>query len=266
MKADYHIHTHFSTDSEELPSAYCEQAMVLGLDEIAFTDHVDLGVSNMYAPQQVVDYPFYQKEMARLKQLYSGRLVIRKGLELGVQLDYLDEYRQIVKEHDLDFIIMSCHQIDNQEFWLEEFQQGKTSEQCFQEYYTYLLKLHEQFRDDYDVLGHLDLMKRYSDYTQATDEEQKPQIIALLKKVIEDGKGIEVNTSGIRYKLGDVHPGKQILTWYYELGGQIITLGSDAHKVQDLAKDLSLVREQLKAIGFTKFCTFEKRKPIFHEL
>ncbi|MDF9825893.1 histidinol-phosphatase (PHP family) [Breznakia sp. PF5-3] len=266
MKVDYHVHTRFSVDSEASLHAYCEKAINDGMDEIVFTDHIDLFGGNGLEPDQIIDYEGYDEALKNLQDEYKNRLVIKKGLELGVQLPYIKEYEDIVKDNNLDFAIMSCHQIDNEEFWLNDYQRGKTSEECFRGYYEYLIQLHQAFKDYYSVLGHLDLMKRYCSYTLDTDKEQKAIIMELLKQVIEDGKGIEINTSGIRYKLGDFHPAKEILEWYYELGGRIITFGSDAHTVMDLGKDIDVAKAELKKIGFKEFCTFEKMKPIFHKL
>jgi len=87
-----------------------------------------------------------------------------------------------------------------------------------------------------------------------------------LKKVIEDGKGIEVNTSSFAYGLDDLTPSRDILKLYYELGGKIITAGSDAHKAKDVGRHIKEIYNELKEIGFKEICTYEKMKPIFHKL
>ena len=265
MKVDYHLHTNFSTDSKEVMELYCKAAIEQGIKEIAITDHVDLGVVNMYVSEQIVDYPKYAIEVARLQKKYSNQVCLRKGLELGVQLEYLNEYEAIVKDNDLDFVIMSCHQIDNKEFWLNDYQKEKTPYECFESYYTYLIELVKVF-PNFSVIGHLDLMKRYSEYTPQVDDEHEEVIKELLQILIDYNKGIEVNTSGIRYDLTSFHPSEKILRWYYELGGRIITLGSDAHNVKDLGNGIEEARILLKKIGFEYITTYEKMQPFFHKL
>lgn len=83
---------------------------------------------------------------------------------------------------------------------------------------------------------------------------------------LKNGKGIEVNTSSFRYALNDLTPSRDILRLYKELGGTIITIGSDAHKEEHLGAKISYVKEELKKLGFNSFCTFDKMKPIFHEI
>ena len=121
-----------------------------------------------------------------------------------------------------------------------------------------------QYRD-YSILGHLDHIQRYNE-TIHPFEKSWEIITKILKKVIEDNKGIEVNTSSFRYGLKELTPERNILKLYYELGGKIITIGSDAHKTEDVGTYIPYIQEELKKIGFTHICTFEKMKPVFHKL
>ena len=88
----------------------------------------------------------------------------------------------------------------------------------------------------------------------------------IFEVVIADGKGIEVNTSNHRYGLSDMTPSRDILKLYKELGGTIITIGSDSHKKEHLGAYIDWAKEELRKLGYTQFCTFEKMQPIFHEL
>ena len=119
---------------------------------------------------------------------------------------------------------------------------------------------------NYSVLGHLDLMTRYDEIGNYPFEKVKPIITKILKIVIQDGKGIEINTSSRRYGLKDSTPSRDILKLYKELGGKIITIGSDSHKIEHLGAYIDEAKELLKELGFESYCTFEKMKPIFHQL
>ncbi|MFQ7799443.1 MAG: hypothetical protein ACLRHW_07690 [Coprobacillus cateniformis] len=120
--------------------------------------------------------------------------------------------------------------------------------------------------DDYSVLGHLDMIKRYDKHGNYPDEDVKDILIKILKHIIKKGKGIEVNTSCFRYQLNDLTPSHYILELYHQLGGTIITVGSDTHEEEHVGCRIQYVYDELKKIGYDSFCTFEKMKPIFHKL
>ncbi|NTW91642.1 MAG: histidinol phosphate phosphatase, partial [Erysipelotrichaceae bacterium] len=124
-------------------------------------------------------------------------------------------------------------------------------------YYEYLYKLVDQF-DDFSVLGHLDVIKRYDPQGILDDEHVMDIVEKILKRVIEKGKGIEVNTSSYRYNLPDLTPSTRILKKYYELGGRILTMGSDTHRIDQLKDHFEEIIIQLKDIGFSELYTFDK--------
>ena len=128
----------------------------------------------------------------------------------------------------------------------------------------------EEMREDSKAMGKLYENILCEDYQnidyQKTLEKIKSIITEILKTVIQDGKGIEINTSSHRYGLKDSTPSRDILKLYKELGGKIITIGSDSHKPEHLGAYIDEAKELLKEIGFDSFCTFEKMKPIFHQL
>ena len=119
---------------------------------------------------------------------------------------------------------------------------------------------------NYSVLGHLDLIVRYDKAGIYPFEEVRPLIEEILKTVIADGKGIEINTSSRRYGLADSTPSKEILKLYRELGGRIITIGSDTHKPEHLGAYFREAKQYLKDLGYEQFCTFDQLQPIFHSL
>ncbi|MDH6366860.1 MULTISPECIES: histidinol-phosphatase HisJ family protein [unclassified Breznakia] len=271
--ADFHIHSLFSNDSEERLENIIEQAKAKGVKEICFTEHVDYGVKfdhddpehpNVDSTQRNVDYPLYIKTLTQLQQDYKDDLTIRIGLEFGMQRHRIDTYQRLYDRLDLDFVILSCHEIDDKEFWTYDYQKGKDEDEMSMGYYEELYTLVNSYKD-YSILGHLDHLERYIP-NHYPFEKSKDIITKILKIVIADGKGIEVNTSSFAYKLPDLTPAREILELYYELGGTIITLGSDAHTANRIADHFEEVATILKEIGFSQYCTFEKMKPIFHAL
>ena len=119
---------------------------------------------------------------------------------------------------------------------------------------------------DYSVLGHMDLIARYDEAGIYPFEKVRPMIEEILKIVIADGKGIEINTSSRRYGLTDSMPSANILKLYRELGGEIITIGSDSHQPEHLGAYIEETKELLRNLGYQQFCTYEKMEPIFHDL
>ena len=141
----------------------------------------------------------------------------------------------------------------------------KTQEEYTRQYYEAILDCVKLYKN-YSVLGHLDLIKRYDSYPHYPDEKLKDILSDILKIVIADGKGIEVNTSSFKYGLDDLTPSRYILELYYNLGGKIITIGSDSHKCDRIGDHFDEVIGVLKEIGFKEIYTFDKMQAIAHRI
>lgn len=285
MLADYHIHCKYSDDSEEDLEKIIETAINKGIDEICFTDHVDYGIKpdkDVFEKMDEnakkdwikkigridlnVDYLNYFKEIEELREKYKDKITIRQGLEFGMQVHTIKDFQKLFDKYKekFDFVILSCHQVNDKEFWTNEFQKGKSVDEYNAEYYEEIYRVMNRY-SDYSILGHLDHIQRYNE-TIYPFEKSREIIVKILKKVIEDNKGIEVNTSSFRYGLKELTPERDILKLYHGLGGKIITIGSDAHKAENVGERIPYIQEELKKIGFTDICTFDKMKPIFHKL
>lgn len=276
MFCDYHTHTVFSDDSNYPMEECVKDAISLRIKEICFTDHVDYGVKydlKDLKPEEVegkvlnVDFEKYFPEIERVKELYKGNISIKTGLEFGVQKQTIPQYEELFKKYPFDFIKRSVHEIDNKELWNHSFQDGKTEAEYYSLYFENIYYLVQNFHN-YSVLGHLDLLKRYDEKDGYNPFVENKEIITkILKYIIADGKGIELNTSTKKYHLDDLMPSRDILRLYLELGGEILTIGSDSHCKKDLTNShIEELKQELREIGFKKFCTFEKMQPTFHEL
>ena len=276
MLADYHVHSQFSDDSEYPMEDVVKDAIGLGLDEICFTEHVDYGVKvDWDSGEEViywgkiaavnVDYPRYVEEFERMRREYGDKIVLKMGMEFGVQTHTIPKFEALFHRYPFDFIILSVHQVQDKMFWTQEFQQGKTQKEYNERYYEELLQVVRGY-NDYSVLGHMDLITRYDLAGVYPFENVKPLAAEILKTVIAEGKGIEVNTSSHRYGLTDSTPCRALLELYRDLGGEILTIGSDSHSPAHLGAYLQEAKEQLKAMGFRYFCTYETMKPMFHTL
>jgi len=259
--ADYHVHTYYSDDSECPMEEMVQRAILQHLDEIAFTEHVDYGVKT----DLNCNYERYFSEINSLQRKYAGQIVIKKGIEFGVQLHTIEQFKEDFARYPFDFVILSNHQIEDKEFWNYAYQEGKTQQEYQQDYYKEIYQVMKQYKP-YSILGHLDMIKRYDKYGDFPDEKIMKYVEPILQLAIKDGKGIEVNTSSFKYGLKDLMPSRHILRRYKELGGTIVTIGSDTHETLHLADRIHEVKNELKAIGFEKFCTFSKMIPIYHDL
>ena len=276
MFADYHVHSAYSDDSEYPLEQVIRDAVAMGMDEICLTDHVDYGIKVDWdeggeipyygsRPRMNVDYPRYMAQLHELQQRYGDRIRIKIGLEFGMQTHTIPRYRALFARYPLDFVILSIHQVDDQEFWTQDFQRGRTQQEYHERYYEELLAVMQEYKD-YSVLGHLDSITRYDKQGVYPFRRVRPIIEQILRCAIEDGKGIEVNTSSHRYGLSDTTPSVEILKLYRELGGTILTIGSDSHAPAYLGTHITETRALLRELGFRQFCTFDRMQPVFHPL
>lgn len=236
---------------------------------ICFTDHIDF--ANVNREDNIIDPVVFGKDLAAMKQKWGKTLSVAGGLEIGLQPEsdaptrrYLKEAQQKIK---FDFLIGSIHVADHKELYSGDFCYGLTKETAYLKYLELLLE--EVKRQDYiHVLGHMDCVRRDNRYA----DRSFPMTLygelteTVLKILIDKGQGIEVNTGSYRYGLDCTHPDIDVLRLYKKLGGEILTIGSDAHSVKNLAYNFSLVRDIVKAGGFDYISYFlqgqEYRMPL----
>lgn len=259
MLADYHVHSYFSEDSECPMEDEIQKAIELGMDELCFTEHIDYGIPTV----DQCDYDSYFKEFYKMKEKYKEQISLKAGIEFGIQVHTIPEYEKAFEKYPFDFVLMSFHQVDDKEFWRQEFQEGKTQEEYNRRYYKEILECAKNYKN-YSVIAHLDVIKRYDENGEYPFEKIKDLITEIFRVIIADGKGIEINTSSKAYKLKSLMPSREILELYHEMGGKIITIGSDAHDGSRLCEDVQEMQDLLKEIGFSGIYTFDRMEPIFH--
>lgn len=268
MRSDFHMHTKFSTDATSEPRLMIEEAIKLGLDRICFTDHYDKDFPD-YGDgcNFILDTDRYIAVMKELQEEYRNKIDVRIGVEIGLQPHLGQFYEEYVRKYPFDFVIGSTHLVDGEDPYYEKIFQTQTDENAYQYCFEYILE-NLKTCACYDVVGHIDYIVRYG-RTKAENYSYKKHADAIdeiLKYVINHGKGIELNTAGFKYGLGFGHPHPDILKRYKELGGEIITIGSDGHKPEHIAYDFHKVSGILRACGFEKYTEFIERKPIFRQL
>lgn len=245
--ADYHVHTRFSCDSETEMAASCEAAISRGLSEIAFTDHVDFGPVD---PPGYFRPAEYLAEIERCRARYGDRLTIRAGVELGEPHLFAQEAADVLAVGDFDFVLGSAHYADGlQAAWKEDYFE-QPLHQAYEAYFQQVARLAAE--GDFDVLAHLDLIKRDARKFGQVYNGPGPYadvIRAALRSIVERGKG-QTETC----------PSLEVLRWYRELGGEVLTFGSDGHTPGAIGAHFDVALEMARAAGFTRLARFEKRR------
>ena len=277
--ADYHTHTEFSTDSEAAVEDMVKAAIKKGLKIICITDHFDRNYPEI--PEEAVkagrDFEFNPKEyfdkIYELKHRYKNDIKVLCGVELGLrnEPENMEEikayYDKLLDEYDFDFAIGSTHVLENLDPYYEQYWEGKTKKDGISAYFKSIAQ-NAAYYKNFMIYGHLDYLIRYvpdsvKDYDYS---EYKELIDEALNSLINSGRGVELNSSGYKYGLEYPHPKPEILKRYRELGGEILTIGSDAHAPEHIAYDFKRAEELLKNLGFKYYTVFEKRKPEFIKL
>lgn len=266
MLWDTHMHSQYSGDSDTPQEDMIQTAITKELGGVCFTDHLDIDYPG--APEAfLLDLPNYTSSVYALQEKYRDRLSVRLGIELGLQPHLAALHEDILSQYPFDFVIGSSHVVHGFDPYYPKFYEGRAEEECYLEYFESALENIRAF-DGFDVYGHIDYVVRYGPTKNKnyTYEKYKDVIDAILTLLIAKGKGIEINTGGLKYGLGHPNPTEEIIARYRELGGEIITVGADAHKPEHIAFDFEKVPDILKAAGFRYFTVFKERKPEFYPL
>ncbi|MCL2492625.1 MAG: histidinol-phosphatase HisJ family protein [Clostridiales bacterium] len=262
---DYHIHTNFSDDAESPIKAVLDTAVEMELSGVALTDHLDPYYQDDEYPWEL-NVPAYERALTEAQARYAGRIAVAKGIELGlIEGDGLRVCDKAVSDFPFDFVIASVHHTERAPIHTARFLDGRTAEEAATEYYEALLACIKTYRN-YDVLGHLNVIDRYTD-GYAPESATIPYTEEILKTAVEYGKGLEINTSAFRFGMaGRGTPTSALLTRFKELGGEIVTIGSDAHAAKYVGAFIKEGEEILLAHGFHYFTTFMDRVPKFHRI
>lgn len=263
VTADYHMHTNFSSDSESEPEAMALGAIRKGLKQICITDHHDWDYPENDQEFRI-DMGHYVPAIRKLKEDFRDRIAVGIGVEIGLQPHLSEYYRTFTRSYPFDFVIGSLHVVGGRDPYngslFENRSDAEVYEQAFRETLDNIKVI-----QDFDVLGHMDYIVRYGKH-QAREYNWKNNqdlIDEILRWLIEHGKGIEMNMAGFKYGLGFCHPYPEIIRRYRELGGEIITVGSDAHKPEHIAYQYEDAGNLLEMCGFQYYTIFIDRKPKF---
>ena len=259
---DFHMHSRVSFDGRETGLAMAQAAKNAGLTEICFTDHID------YDPLgHMQGIAFRTEDYSReYDHLEVPGLTIRRGMEFGMTPENKAQFQQDLQRRPFDFVLGSIHFVDGLDVYFPEYWAGKAQAQAERHYLEATLES-VRVHEDFDVLSHLTYISKatgnpcrrrilYEDHASVVDE--------IFRTLVQKGKGLEMNTSGVD-RCGAFLPDARYFQRFRELGGRIITVGSDAHNTRRVGQYTFQACDILKEI-FGYVCTFQNREPIFHQL
>ena len=268
--ADYHTHSSMSPDAMVPMEGMARAALAAGMDEICFTDHVDFAPSwggwkktrSIFAWEDLTD------AFRRAEEALGGAIRMRLGIEIGDPFCNIQRAEAVLSAApELDFSIGSIHVLSEKLGWadLSKLRPADEAEAvaAMEDYLVLARQLAEW--GQFTVMGHLTLPLRYLNERcgfSLTYDGYEAEIEGILRALLKNGCGIELNTNRGHTPL----PDEKWLRMYRDLGGEIITLGTDAHSEQYVGFAIREGQDLLRRCGFTRFCTFEKQQPIWHAL
>jgi len=259
------MHSSISLDSNAPMEDMIKQSIKKGLSGVCFTQHIDYyfpGDFEVYT----IDYENYKQEFERCKELYNGKIELFYGIEAGLHKNSYNRIKSDIANNDFDYVLASLHCVDRQTIAADNYYDSMPPCDLINEYLTETIANIKAF-NDFNCLAHLGFIAKfapregfeveYRDFKELLDE--------ILVFLIENGKGLEVNTSGLKRGLRTM-PVKEIIERYRELGGEILTLASDAHNPQNVAYGFKETINMLKELGVNKLAKFNRRKLEFYNI
>ena len=268
---DFHMHSSFSSDSDASMEEMIKSAICKGFKGICITEHYDVDYPNYTGdptPLFLLDFEAYRARYEELAAKYQDKLELGFGVELGLQPHLADIYYKRLAEYPFDFILGSVHTCNgNDPYYPEYYFKDIEEEEGYRNYFKFILQNLDVY-DGFDSFGHLDYVVRYGPNkdTFYTYEKYKDLLDPILMKLVSMGKALECNAGALDRGLRTTNPSGDVLKRYRELGGELITIGSDAHKPAAIGSSFHVAQELLTECGFTHYATFRNRIPQMHKL
>lgn len=265
---DNHNHSQFSFDGKRSSvESAARAAASQGLGGIAFTDHCDFFVPEMKsmfeAPKQEdFNIPQQQEEISRVQGILGDGIKILKGIEVGMYEDCHEEIRKVLSDNSFDQVLASVHYIEKTDPYYGGYYDGKEWKQA---YGNYLETIYREMTwlGDFDIMGHYDYIVRYAPYPVTSIRYQDFSDIfdEMFRYLIHEGKALEINTKSYEGHRGRVvELDKNVLLRYREMGGELISLGSDSHEPSRVGAGFLHHAAMLKSLGFRWTAHYESRK------
>lgn len=265
---DNHNHSQFSFDGGRASvEEGAHAAVAAGLGGLCFSDHCDHFVPSMKATEENIvpeyfDVPLQQAEISRVQEIMGDRIRILKGIEIGMYKDCHDDIRNVLANHSFDQVLASVHYIDGTDPYYGGFYEDKDWKEA---YGGYLETIYREMTwlCDFDIMGHFDYVARYAPYPVASIRYRDFSDILdeMFRYLIHEGKALEINTKSYEGDRGRiVELDKDLLLRYREMGGEIISIGSDSHEPSRIGAGIRHHAGLLKSLGFRWTAHYEQRR------
>ncbi len=259
---DLHTHTDNSFDGHHSTMFLCETAYMKGLRGVAFTDHLEMDAFFRDSFDRTAIQSFF--EVAKARSAFNGKLMVCVGAELGQAVYNKPVSEKLLDTMKYDFVIGAIHNLpEMQDFYYMDFSDESIDYmELLRQYFEWELKLAEWAR--FDTLAHLTYPLRYivGKYGKSVDMSKFSEIIdEILVTLIKNEKSLEINTAGLRQPIGVTSPDESIVKRYKELGGKLITVGSDAHYAEHLGAGIEQGYELALKCGFDSVAVYQNRTP-----
>lgn len=256
---DLHLHSNFSFDSNTDPEENIKSAIKNKVKIMAFTDHMDNFCQN--SRDISFDLEKYFSTIYKFREKYKNQIKILAGVEVGLSHENADKINKFIDDNHFDFVIGSIHAVEFNDIWSNRKNIEKNPKYYFRKYYQYMLESIKLCKN-FSVLGHIDYIDRYvKDKSVIPDFSFYEDLIEeILKELVKTNRGIEYNTAGFRNNLSYANPKDKILEKYKDLGGKIITLGSDSHYPDTISYKINDGIKHLKDLGYKNISYFENKK------
>lgn len=264
VRKDFHVHESHSRDAPEAHvEDYCRAAEIKGLDEICFTTHLIISGPDTTNSIKVEELPVYFDEIERAQS--STNVKLRVGLEVDYFPEEERRLESLLDEYPFDFILGSLHYIRGYDIGAREgsiaFFRERSLREALDIYYTdWKLAVESGL---FDVMAHPDYFRKYLRCTipePPTLEDYGSKLFEAIESMVSYGVGVEVNSSGYRHDIGDCYPSLELLRVMKDGGIETVTLGSDSHRVKDLASGLEEAIYRLRSASYDHICVFERRR------
>ena len=265
--SDFHSHSTFSSDGKNTMEEMAAAALAHGMSCLCFTDHSDDCMREedlSFTPDKYVEKSGIYEEFLTVKELFADKLPLRFGMELSAANQNPALAKKLTDMYPFDLIIGSVHNlIGSNDFYFLNYHDRVQCDDLMSRYLDEHMAMIEI--GGFDVIGHIGYpMKYMAKYGIRLDFMVfRDKLADALTLAIKKGIGIEVNSSGLRDKLGCTIPALDVVRLYRDLGGEIITTGSDSHNTNDVGVGIAEATELIKEAGFEYVTVFKQRKPEF---
>ncbi len=266
IKTDCHMHTSISSDSDTPMDEMVRASIDAGLDTITFTEHMDWEFPEIYDLNFRFEPDEYFAETDRARKIYGGKITILNGIELGLKYDLKTSYDYLLDKYGWDFVIGSTHLVDGIDPYYSDYWCKASEYDCIKRYFECVYENIKSF-NNFDSLGHLDYILRYTPTKPSvySYNDFKEIIDSILHFIIKKDIALEVNSSGYE-STGNPNPSRSIIERYVNLGGKLITIGSDAHSAKYVGYKYDELSELLRAAGLKEYAVFKNRTPIMRRI